>query len=143
MNAAELRARNRFDVTLASGLRVGLELPNMLDCMIAAHIPMPVIRHLNEINKLQEKQAANGGGEFDMIEHLDIEELGAMRGANKEGIRRAVKALDGEELAEPLTLDDVDSFTSSEQEELIALLNRDVPIPKAEAPAPESLPNSP
>ena len=45
MNAAELRARNRHDVTLKSGLSLTIELPDMLDCMIAVEMPMPVIKH--------------------------------------------------------------------------------------------------
>lgn len=134
MNAQQLRERNRYTVTLKSGLSVTIEPPDMLDCMIDAEIPMPVIHHLRAIGK--EKADANGQVDDESIaDELSLEELGHMRRANLQAVCRGVKALEGEELEEPLTLADVAGFTPEELNELVDYLKRNVPLPLAGSPA--------
>ena len=134
MNAAELRARNRHDVTLASGLSLTIELPDMLDCMIAVEMPMPVIKHIRELEKTRRAAESNGGPPLDEEDDdLSLEELGHIRRANREGICRAVKAIDGESLEVPLTVEDVAGFTDEERDELTDYIQRVKPVPKAGA----------
>ena len=129
MDVQQLRARNRFDVTLRSGLSLTIEIPNMLDCMIAVNIPVPVLEHLRQVNEA----AIHPNGK--QAKALSLEELGHVRAANIEGLRRAVKALEGTVLEVPLTTEDVLSgFTDDEQEELLEYLNRKRTDPKAGAP---------
>lgn len=133
MDARQLRDRRRVDAELkSSGLKLTLELPNMLDCMIAVNVPLAVVKRVQEIALAA---ASPNGREPEALELVD---LGHIRAANIEAVRRAVKALDGEPLAEPLTTEDVlQGFSEDELTEIMGYLNRDTSVPKAPSPTPE------
>ena len=57
MDALEkLRSRNRFEETLPSGLQVTVRLPRIRDCILAGHVPLPML------TKLVEQATQNGSG---------------------------------------------------------------------------------
>lgn len=123
MDAAALRARHRFDTTLKSGLNVSLELPNMVDCLIAVNA-VGILEYLSD-----PKRQENGG----KSREATLEDIRETREANVEMIRRAVKALDGEDVE--LSAEDVRiGFTEEEQSELLEFINRKRSAPLAASP---------
>jgi len=113
-----LRSRNRYDVTLPSGLNVTIRKPRIRDCVIAGSVPLPVLQHI---------QAVASDGET----NLTPDEMAAGAKFQDEVVRQTLVAIDGEPVA--LTQEDISDL---EQEDYDALANyglRVTPLPKAGA----------
>lgn len=120
-----LRAANRADVTLQSGLNVTIRLPDLQECLVAGEIPFPVLQKMTA-------QATNGNGKAKASEpDLSSADLRHMIRYQRELIRAAVVGIDGEALTEPLTDEDItDVFTDTEDRaEVVAYAQREKPLP--------------
>lgn len=89
MNAEETleRLRKRYDVTLPSGINVTIRLPRIRDCILAGNVPMPVMRHL------QEMATQNGDAP-----ELSSEESAHIARFQDEIVLRTLVAIEGEEV---------------------------------------------
>jgi hypothetical protein len=89
MNAQETleRLRKRYDVTLPSGLNVTIRLPRIRDCIFAGNVPMPVMKHLQEI------ATQNGDAP-----ELSPEESAHIARFQDEIVLRTLVAIEGEEV---------------------------------------------
>ena len=121
MDALEaLRAKNRFDEELPSGLKVTIRLPRIRDCILAGGVPLPVLDHLA-------KAVSNGGAPT-----VSNEDAAYMARFQDEIVRRSVVAIDGEPVA--LTLDDVAEFSQEDYDRIVVLATRQETSPLAAAP---------
>lgn len=137
MSAADViaarRAANRADVTLPSGLRVSLKLPDLQECLAAGEIPMPLLRLMREAAKeMNGDPAPNRNGKRKAADkELSSADLKHMIRYQREMIRASVIALEGEPLDNPLTDEDIaDVFVDPEDRaEVIAYAGRDKAFP--------------
>jgi hypothetical protein len=118
-----LRARNRFEETLPSGLAVTLRLPRIRDCIIAGGVPLPVVTKLVE----QSAKAEDNG------EVSSIEDAAYMARYQDELVRRAVVAIEGEPV--DLSLEDVAEFRQEDYNHIVKIAAREVELPLADVPA--------
>lgn len=122
MDALELlRSRNRYDETLPSGLTVTLRNPRVRDCIIAGGVPIPVVEHLMEV--------AEQNGDTPSVTN---EEAAHMARFQDEIVKRAVVAIEGEEVA--LTADHLAEFSQEDYDRIVALATRAETSPKAGTP---------
>jgi hypothetical protein len=103
-----LRARNRGELDLPCG-KVTLRRPSMRDCILAGNVPLPVLEKLDT--------AGQPGAE------LTGEDLAAMARVNDELVRRAVIAIDGEDV-DLAGVDLAEIFTDEERDAIVAFANR-------------------
>lgn len=124
MNAEETlgRLRKRYDVTLPSGMNVTIRLPRIRDCIFAGNVPMPVMKHLQEI------AAQNGEAP-----ELSSEETAHIARFQDEIVLRTLFAIEGEEVE--MTLEAVSELDQEDYDALAAYGTRATEIPKAGAPA--------
>ena len=115
-----LRSRNRYDVTLPSGLNVTIRLPRLRDCIIAGNVPLPVLKHLQD--------ASSNGGQPE----LTPEEMGSMARFQDEVVRQTLIAIDGETVT--MTLDAVADLEQKDYDALVSYGTRVLPVPKAGIP---------
>ena len=113
-----LRARNRYEETLPSGLSVTIRLPRIRDCIIAGHVPLPVLQRMTELAAAAE---SNGSPS------VSVEDAEHMARFQDEIVRRAVVAIDGE--AVELALEDVADFGQEDYDRIVAFCTRDAPLP--------------
>jgi hypothetical protein len=113
-----LRSRNRFDVTLPSGLNVTIRLPRIRDCVIAGSVPLPVLQHI---------QAVASDGET----ALTPDEMAAGARFQDEIARQTLVAIDGEVVT--LMQADLSDLAQEDYDALVSYGLRATPIPKAGA----------
>jgi hypothetical protein len=122
MNVAleKLRERGRGEVTLRSGVAIGLQLVPMRECIKAGGIPLPLLQKV--------AAAENGTGKAD----LSAEETEQLVAFQRTLIAASVHSVDGEEAAlEPA---DTSAFTDEEFYELLDYVMREKPLPGKAAP---------
>lgn len=124
-----LRAANRHEVTLPSGLAVTIRLPRMRDCVLAGDVPLPVFEALDRA-----QQAAAAGED---AEPLSAEELRYLAQFQDEVVRAAIVAVEGEAVA--LTSEDVADLDEADYVQVVAWATRSQPIPKAGEPQQSTL----
>ena len=116
MDALEaLRAKNRFDEVLPSGLNVTIRLPRIRDCILAGGVPLPVLDHLV-------KAASNGGAST-----ISNEDAAHMARFQDEIVRRSVVAIDGAPVS--LMSEDVAEFSQDDYDRIVALATRQESVP--------------
>jgi len=123
MNAEETleRLRKRYDVTLPSGLNVTIRLPRIRDCIFAGNVPMPVMKHLQEI--------ATQNGE---APELTPEESAHIARFQDEIVLRTLAAIEGEDVE--MTPEAVAELDQEDYDALAEYGTRAKPVPKAGAP---------
>lgn len=117
-----LRARNRFDETLPSGLTVTIRLPRVRDCIVAGQVPLPVLTHLVEV--------ASQNGDSPPV---SMEDTAHMTRFQNEIVRRAVVAIEGQPIT--MTLEDVDEFSQEDYDHIVELAIRERNPTPASSPA--------
>lgn len=116
MDALELlRSRNRFEEELPSGLKVTIRLPRIRDCIIAGHVPLPIL------TALVERAQQNGDAPA-----VSPEEAEPMARFQDELVRRAVVGIEGEPVA--LTIEDVVEFSQEDYDRIVELATRTAPL---------------
>ena len=117
MNAEETleRLRKRFDVTLPSGMNVTIRLPRIRDCIFAGNVPLPVMRHLQEI-------ATQNGDAPD----LTSEESAHIARFQDEIVLRTLVAIDGVEVE--MTREAVSELEQDDYDALVAYGTRATPL---------------
>ena len=115
-----LRSRNRYDVTLPSGLNVTIRLPRLRDCIIAGNVPLPVLKHLQD--------ASSNGGQPE----LTPEEMGSMARFQDEVVRQTLIGIDGETVT--MTPEAVADLEQEDYDALVSYGTRVLPVPKAGIP---------
>src|SRR5262245_34424197 len=101
------RIRKRYDVILPSGLGVTIRLPRLRECILAGNVPMPVLKHLQEVATTQ-----NGEGE------LSPEETAHIARFQDEVVLRSLVAIEGEPVE--MTPEAVAEFEQEDYDELVA-----------------------
>jgi hypothetical protein len=117
MNAEETleRIRKRFDVTLPSGMDVTIRLPRIRDCIFAGNVPLPVMRHLQEI-------ATQNG---DAPDHTPEESAHIAR-FQDEIVLRTLVAIEGEDV--DMTREAVSELDQDDYDALVAYGTRATPL---------------
>jgi len=117
MNAEETieRLRKRYDVTLPSGLNVTIRLPRIRDCIFAGNVPLPVMRHLQEI-------ATQNGDAPD----LTSEESAHIAHFQDEIVLRTLVAIEDEEV--DMTREAVSELDQEDYDALAAYGTRATPL---------------
>jgi len=117
MNAEETieRLRKRYDVTLPSGLNVTIRLPRIRDCIFAGNVPLPVMRHLQEI------ATQNGDAP-----ELTSEESAHIAHFQDEIVLRTLVAIEGEEV--DMTREAVSELDQEDYDALAAYGTRATPL---------------
>jgi hypothetical protein len=117
MNAEETleRIRKRYDVTLPSGLNVTIRLPRMRDCILAGNVPLPVMRHLQEI------ATQNGDAP-----ELSSEESTHIARFQDEIVLRTLVAIEGDEV--DMTREAVSELDQDDYDALVAYGTRVTPL---------------
>jgi hypothetical protein len=117
MNAEETleRIRKRYDVTLPSGLNVTIRLPRIRDCIFAGNVPLPVMRHLQEI-------ATQNGDAPD----LTSEESAHIARFQDEIVLRTLVAIEGDEV--DMTREAVSELDQDDYDALVAYGTRATPL---------------
>jgi hypothetical protein len=119
-----LRARNRFDVTLPSGLNVTIRLPRLRDCILAGDVPLPVLERMSKLS--------NGDGKKTKPEErLSPEETRHVARFQDEVVRATLVAIEGQEVE--MTLEAVNELEQDDYDALAGYGTRAVVIPKAGA----------
>lgn len=101
------------EVTLPSGTVIGLALPNIVECIVAGDIPMPILNSINE----EEGEPATP------------EQTQVMMRYRREMIRAAVREVGGE--AVTLTLEDVSSLPEDDADAIYEYATRSKPLPNS------------
>ena len=117
MNAEETleRLRKRYDVTLPSGMNVTIRLPRLRDCIFAGNVPLPVMRHLQEI------ATQNGDAP-----ELTSEESAHIAHFQDEIVLRTLVAIEGEEV--DMTREAVSELDQEDYDALAAYGTRATPL---------------
>jgi len=117
MNAEQTleKLRKRYDVTLPSGLNVTIRLPRIRDCIFAGNVPMPVMKHLQEI-------ATQNGDAPD----LSSEESAHIARFQDEIVLRTLVAIEGEEVE--MTPEAVSELDQEDYDALAAYGTRATPL---------------
>ena len=117
MNAEQTleKLRKRYDVTLPSGMNVTIRLPRIRDCIFAGNVPMPVMKHLQEI-------ATQNGDAPD----LSPEESAHIARFQDEIVLRTLVAIEGEEVE--MTLEAVSELDQEDYDALAAYGTRATPL---------------
>lgn len=110
----ELRAKNRTDVTLPSGLNVTIRLPRIRDCIIAGDVPLPV---LAKLDGLADENAPQ----------MTSDEMRALATFNDELVRMAVVAIEGEPVT--LELTDLPDIDEDDYNDIASYASRQKPLP--------------
>ena len=103
MNAEQTleKLRKRYDVTLPSGLNVTIRLPRLRDCIFAGNVPMPVMKHLQEIATQNGEAPELSPEESEHIarfqDEIVLRTLVAIEGEGVEMTPEAVSELDQED----------------------------------------------
>ena len=122
MNALEaLRSRNRFEEELPSGLKVTLRLPRIRDCIIAGHVPLPIL------TALVERSQQNGAAPT-----VSTEEAEHMARFQDELVLRSIVEIEGEPVT--LTRDDLADLRTEDYDYIVELALREQASPKAGVP---------
>jgi hypothetical protein len=109
------RIRKRYDVTLPSGLNVTIRLPRIRDCIFAGNVPLPVMRHLQEI-------ATQNGDAPD----LTSEESAHIARFQDEIVLRTLVAIEGDEV--DMTREAVSELDQDDYDALVAYGTRATPL---------------
>jgi hypothetical protein len=117
MNAEQTleKLRKRYDVTLPSGLNVTIRLPRIRDCIFAGNVPLPVMRHLQEI------ATQNGDAP-----ELSSEESAHIARFQDEIVLRTLVAIEGEEVE--MTREAVSELDQDDYDALVAYGTRATPL---------------
>ena len=117
MNAEQTLAklRKRYDVTLPSGMNVTIRKPRIRDCIFAGDVPLPVMRHLQEI-------ATQNGDAPD----LTSEESAHIARFQDEIVLRTLVAIEGEEVE--MTREAVSELDQDDYDALVAYGTRATPL---------------
>jgi hypothetical protein len=117
MNAEETleRLRKRYDVTLPSGMNVTIRLPRIRDCIFAGNVPMPVMKHLQEL--------ATQNGE---APELSSEESAHIARFQDEIVLRTLVAIEGEDVE--MTQEAVAELDQEDYDALAAYGTRATPL---------------
>ena len=123
MNAEETleRLRKRYEVTLPSGMNVTIRLPRIRDCIIAGNVPMPVMKHLQELS------TQNG----EALE-LSPEETALVANFQDQIVLQTLVAIEGEEVE--MTPEAVSELDQEDYDALVSYGTRVLPVPKAGIP---------
>jgi hypothetical protein len=106
-----LRARNRHELTLKSGLRVAGHLPDLTECMLAGDVPLGV---LQELQKTIEGTPTNGG--------VSAEDLRHVYSFNREVVKAFTDEIEGEPVE--MTDDIVAALSPDDRAEIVAFATR-------------------
>jgi len=117
MNAEETleRIRKRYDVTLPSGMNVTIRLPRIRDCIFAGNVPLPVMRHLQEI--------ANQNGD---APDFTPEETAHIARFQDEIVLKTLVAIDGVDVE--MTREAVSELEQDDYDALVAYGTRATPL---------------
>jgi len=117
MNAEQTlkKLRKRYDVTLPSGMNVTIRLPRIRDCIFAGNVPLPVMRHLQEI------ATQNGDAP-----ELTSEESAHIARFQDEIVLRTLVAIEGEEV--DMTREAVTELDQDDYDALVAYGTRATPL---------------
>lgn len=118
MNAEQTleKLRKRYDVTLPSGMNVTIRLPRIRDCIFAGNVPLPVMRHLQEI------ATQNGDAP-----ELTSEESAHIARFQDEIVLRTLVGIEGEEV--DMTREAVTELDQDDYDALVAYGTRATPLP--------------
>ena len=116
-----LRSRNRFEEELPSGLNVTLRLPRIRDCIVAGHVPLPII------TALVERASQNGDAPA-----ASPEEAEHMARFQDEIVLRSVVAIEGQPVQ--LTHADLLDLRTEDYDRIVELALREQASPKAGSP---------
>jgi hypothetical protein len=118
MNAEQTleKLRKRYDVTLPSGMNVTIRLPRIRDCIFAGNVPLPVMRHLQEI------ATQNGDAP-----ELTSEESAHIARFQDEIVLRTLVGIGGEEV--DMTREAVSELDQDDYDALVAYGTRATPLP--------------
>ena len=116
-----LRSRNRFEEDLPSGLHITRRLPRIRDCIVAGHVPLPVI------TALVGRATQNGDAP-----PASPEEAEHMARFQDELVIRSIVAIEGEPVK--LTRDDLQDLRTEDYDYLVELALREQASPKAGSP---------
>lgn len=117
-----LRERNRYDVTLPSGLAVTIRLPRLRDCILAGDVPLPVLEHMAEMAKATDGEQPE--------QQLSREETQHIARFQDEVVLRTLVAIEGQEVR--MTHDAVTELEQEDYDALVAWGTRAVAVPKAD-----------
>jgi len=117
MNAEQTleKLRKRYDVTLPSGMNVTIRLPRIRDCIFAGNVPLPVMRHLQEI------ATRNGDAP-----ELSSEESAHIARFQDEIVLRTLVAIEGDEV--DMTREAVSELDQDDYDALVAYGTRATPL---------------
>ena len=118
MNAEQTleRIRKRYDVTLPSGMNVTIRLPRLRDCILAGQVPMPVMKHLQEL-----ASSPNGSDP-----ELSPEETAHIARFQDEIVLRTLVAIEGEDVE--MTPEAVAELDQEDYDALAAYGTRATPL---------------
>lgn len=120
-----LRERNRAEVKLEDGdLLVTLQLPAMRECILAGGIPLPM---LEKVAKL-----TNDAPRIDsevLTPQLEAHEVAAFDRFQRVLVAKSVKAIEGEELTEEMSVEDTTVFSDAQFYEIVSYAMREKPLP--------------
>lgn len=122
MDARERLRSNRFEETLPSGLRVTIRPPRIRDCILAGHVPLPIL------SKLAGLAAASNGQQVE----VSTEEAEHMARFQDEVVRRSVVAIEDEPIE--LTVEDLADFAQEDYDRIVELGTRERTSPLASTP---------
>jgi hypothetical protein len=109
------RIRKRYDVILPSGMNVTIRLPRIRDCIFAGNVPLPVMRHLQEI-------ATQNGDAPD----LTSEDTAHIARFQDEIVLRTLVAIEGEDV--DMTREAVSELDQDDYDALVAYGTRATPL---------------
>lgn len=118
-----LRERNRYDVTLPSGMAVTIRLPRLRDCILAGDVPLPVLEHMAEMAKATDGEAAEP-------QQLSREETQHIARFQDEVALRTLVAIEGQEVR--MSHDAVAELEQEDYDALVAWGTRAVAVPLAD-----------
>jgi len=117
MNAEQTleKLRKRYDVTLPSGMNVTIRLPRIRDCIFAGRVPLPVMKHIQEI-------ATQNGDTPD----LSPEESEHIANFQDEIVKRTLVSIEGEDVE--MTREAVSELDQDDYDALVAYGTRATPL---------------
>lgn len=119
----KLRERNRADVTLTSGLRVGLQLKPMRYAFVNGVLPVGAV---DEVIRRRPELADKPAAIAEELAKSDSEAVD-WASAQRAYVAGCVETIDGEEVE--MTADDTEVFSDDEYFEIVAYVMRTKPLP--------------
>lgn len=118
---AAWKAKACTEVTLSSGVTVGLRLPNIRDCIISGDIPLSVVDKMQKVATASPKKGAPKAPD------LTTEDLQHDARFQSEMVARAVVSIEGQPVT--LTVADVGDLPEVDRDEIWRYAARVLPLP--------------